>query len=302
MIQEVLGIDVGGTNVKISPVNQDGEVLSKEKFPTKPLYEDGKFLYNFTSIIKDQLIKYPLIKKIGIGVPGTITKDRMGIISLPNIQGMDNIQIIPELKSTFPDHDFFLENDAAAATLGEYKFSKEKMPDDVIFITLGTGVGGGAVLDGKIFTGGDGNAMEVGHVVASNGKTIEHNIGKRGIINIAADILKNSKEDSLMRSLKVLDIKDINKCAKKGDKLAREVFVTVGTYLGECIVSCVRVLDIKFILIGGGISKNIKYIEKSMWAEIHKFLPASYTDNMKIKAASMGNDAGIMGAASLCFQ
>jgi len=300
-MEEVLGIDIGGTNVKISPVNKSGEVLHKEKFPTAPMNEDGKFLENFIPIIREQLGKYPNIQKVGIGIPGNITKDRQSIINLPNIPGMDNVAIIPELKKNFPEHDFFLENDAAAAAYGEYIFSKDTLPDSLIFITLGTGVGGGAIIDGKLFAGGDGNAMEVGHMIASNGKLIEHNIGKKGIVMLAEEILEKSNKDSLMRPVEILGIKEIAKCAKKGDKLALETFNLVGRYLGQCIVSSVRVLDIKYILIGGGVSKTIDYIEEGMWQEIRSYLPPFYTDHMKIKVASMGNDAGILGAAALCF-
>lgn len=299
---EVLGIDIGGTNVKISTVNKTGEILDKQKYPTKPLYEEGIFLHNFISIVQEQLHKNKKIAKVGIGVPGTISKDRKSIINLPNIPGMNDTPIISELEKNFPQHEFYLENDATAAALGEYTFSEIKLPDDITFITLGTGVGGGAILNGKVFAGGDGNAMELGHIIASNGNTIEKNIGKQGLLSYANALLEESTLDSLLKNEQEFGTKEIIKAAKKGDEIALKVFKYMGKYLGECIVSSIRILDIKFILIGGGVSKAGSYIEESMWDVIHTYLPKSYTDNLEIKIATKGNEAGVLGAAALCFQ
>ncbi|MEM1137368.1 MAG: ROK family protein [Bacteroidota bacterium] len=300
-MENFLGVDIGGTNVKFGLVSSEGELLYKEKFRTKGVAENNDFAGNFSTLLEKQLDNNPNVKKVGIGVPGTVSKDRLTTLELPNIPSLNNVPFITILRKRFPNIIFHVENDANAAALGEYYFSKDKMPDDFIFITLGTGVGGGAIIDGKIFKGGDGNGMEIGHILASNGKTIEDNIGKKGILGMALTTIEGYKGKSVLSKMGVLDPKKVVKAAHQRDKLALEIFSEVGKYLGEAIVSGVRLLDVKTIMIGGGVSETFEYVQKSMHITIKKYLTPYYINPMKIKLATLGNNAGIIGAASLCF-
>jgi glucokinase len=117
--------------------------------------------------------------------PGSRRRDRTTLIEITAIPEIDGIAIVPDLKARFPDHDFYLENDANAAALGEYYFGEDKLPEDYIFVTLGTGIGGAAIIDKKVFKGGGGNAMEPGHVPSKNGKVLERNIGKKELLDLA---------------------------------------------------------------------------------------------------------------------
>lgn len=299
-MEKFIGVDIGGTNVKFGLVNSDGELLYKEKTKTKEVSE-GSFVNNFSDILIDHLKRNPTVSKVGIGVPGTVSKDRTTTLELPNIPALEKVPFIKLLREKFPKIVFHVENDANAAALGEYYFSKGTMPDNFLFITLGTGVGGGAVIDGEIFKGGDGNGMEIGHIIASNGRTIEDNIGKKGILGMALTTLEGYEGKSVLSEMGKLDPKKVVKAAHKSDKLALEIFKDVGQFLGEAVVSAVRLLDVKTVMIGGGVSDTFEYVKGSMNKTIHQYLTPYYTNNMEIRLATLGNNAGIIGAASLCF-
>ena len=143
--------------------------------------------------------------------------------------------------------------------------------------------------------------MEIGHIMSSNGKTIEENIGKKGILGMALTTLEGYEGKSVLSEMNKLDPKKVVKAAHKSDKLALEIFKDVGQFLGEAIVSAVRLLDVKTIMIGGGVSETFDYVKVSMNETIHEYLTPYYTKNMDIRLATLGNEAGIIGAASLCF-
>ena len=299
-MEEYIGIDVGGTNIKIGIVNEDGFLLKKEKYPTLILQESGQFINEFIKIIGQELKKNQHIKKVGIAVPGMISKDRLSTLYMVNIPEFNNVPLIPILEKKYPKISFFLENDANAAAIGELHFAKNKTPKDFIFMTLGTGLGGAAILNGEIFKGGNGNAMEVGHIISSNGKTAEENMGKKAIVDMAIKKKKKRKKISLVT--KKLTAKEIVIAAINDDPIAVEVFKKVGTILGETIVSTIRILDIKTIFIGGGVSKTFKIVKKNMNKTLKKRLPDYYLEGLDIRLATLGNDAGIIGAAALCFK
>jgi len=298
--EEYLGIDVGGTNVKFGVVTKNGKLQKKTKYPTLELRESKNFINVFVQKIKDQLKENSQIKKVGIAVPGLISKDRRSTVFMANIPEFNKVDLLSILEEKIPNISFFLENDANAAALGELHFSKSAVPDDFLFLTLGTGLGSGAVIDGEIFKGGNGNAMEAGHVITSNGKTAEENMGKKAIVAKALSKIRKGKKTSL--KAKGLDTKAIVIAALEEDKVAVKVFEKVGKTLGETLVSLIRVLDIDTVLIGGGVSRVFYIIEENMNKELKKRLPKYYADKLTIKLASLGNDAGIIGAAALCFK
>lgn len=296
-----LGIDVGGTTIKFGIVNQNGELQQKFKIPTNTLRENGNFIDEFTKTITQQLALHPSIQKVGIAVPGTISIDRKYTLEMANIPEFNNVPLIDLLEKENPNISFFLENDANAAALGEYYFSKNQMPENFIFITLGTGLGSAAVINGKIFKGGDGNGMEVGHIVTGNGKTAEQNTGKKALVKNTIKRIKKGKTQTNLTKKLAKDAKNIVLAAKSGDPVAVKVFEEVGHVLGEALVSTVRILDIKNIIIGGGVSKIFDIIKHNMDNVLEDRLTKYYTTDLDIKLATLGNDAGIVGAASLCF-
>lgn len=297
-MEQVLGIDVGGTNVKFGLVDAKGNLTEKIKYPTADLMVKGDFVTNFVATVKKELSKHKHIKKVGIGVPGLISKDGTTVVRAANIPAFDGANLIKTLKSKIRGKSFAMENDANAAALGEFVFNKKEVGNNFLMITLGTGVGGGAVIDGKLFRGGSGNAMEIGHIYGGKGRSIEEEIGKKGIVRKANSLIKEYPK-SILASKKTIDAKKVAKAALANDTVGIKVFEHVGQYLGQCIVSGVRILDLHSIIIGGGVSETFPILEKSMMAIINDKLGPYYTSDLKIHKATLGNDAGILGAASL---
>ena len=295
-MENFFGIDVGGTNIKLGVVSSDGEMISKIKYPTKAK-ED--FVSYFIDILQTEFEKYPDVKKVGIGIPGVISKDRTTLLEIPNIPNLNGVNIKGEIDKAFPDKVFHLENDAAAAALGEYYFSKSKAPEHYIFITLGTGVGGGVIIDHDIFKGGDGNSVEIGHILARNGKTLEKNIGKKGIMKRFKKL--EEKYDSPLYSMELVEPKNIAQAGLEGDPVGIKIFTDVAEYLGESLVSAIRLFDIKTVIIGGGLAVSFDIIKKPIEKILSENLTKYYTDHISIRMAELGNNAGIMGAASLCY-
>lgn len=297
-MEKVLGIDVGGTNVKFGLVDSNGNMTDKIKYPTANMISQGIFIDNFIETIKTELNKHPTVKKVGLGIPGLISKDGQQVVKAPNIPDFDGTDLIPLLKSTFKGVAFAMDNDANVAAYGEFVFNKKEVGSNFMMITLGTGVGGGAVIDGKMFKGGSGNAMEIGHIFSGSGKSIEEEIGKKGIVKKAQKLSKKYPK-SLLATKKNLDAKKVAQAAIKGDLAAIKVFKHVGRYLGECIVSGIRILDIHSVIIGGGVSETWSIIDGCVMEVVHEKLGPYYTKDLKIHKASLGNNAGILGAAAL---
>lgn len=303
-MEKIFGIDIGGTNVKIGVVETNGTLLDKVKYPTKEVAEDGRFVENFIEILKKHFEIHPDISRVGIGVPGTISKDRRMTLELSNIPSLNYTPFIERLEEAFPKKHFALENDANAAALGEFCFSlNENIADSFLFITLGTGVGGAAIIDKEIFTGANGNGMEVGHMISSSGKVVEAHAGKKGIVAAAHKYLKKEDKKSFLDQYDgEFTAKEVVKGAKKGDAICLKVFRKVGKKVGECIVSSLRVLDLNTIYIGGGVSDTFPFIQESMHSKINDYLSEYYTKNLTIEVATLENEAGIVGAASLCLK
>jgi glucokinase len=299
-MEKYMGIDVGGTNVKIGIVDRQGGMESKIKYATAQLRQGEDFVNGYIEILETEFEKHPEVKEVGIGIPGTLSVDRTRCLEIPSIPVLDGVDLQPRLKAKFPAKEFYLENDANVAALGEYYFSGSKIPVNYLFVTLGTGVGSAAIINKKIFIGGDGNAMELGHILSKNGKELEENIGKRGIMGRARKLIQKKKTS--LSKIKEFDPKTIIREAENGDKVSIKIYKEVGEFLGEGLVATIRLLDIKTILRGGGVAASFDLIYDSLLDTLESNLTPYYTKDLVIKPAEWGNYAGIIGAACLCFK
>ncbi|NBA86729.1 ROK family protein [Emticicia sp. CRIBPO] len=302
MATEYLGIDVGGTNVKMGIVNaESGNITNFYSHDTGSWRSSGHFIERLGDAIAVQLKENPEVQKVGIGVPGLITRDRLYLVEITAIPEIDGMAIIPQLRERFPNHEFFLENDANAAALGEYYFGEGEIPEDYIFVTLGTGVGGAAIIDKQVFKGGGGNAMEPGHMPSRNHKVLERNIGKNELLDLANSMRQEYKNVTKLPADGSISTTGLVAAASEGDDLALKIFDEVGTMLGDGLVSMIRILDITTILIGGGLSASFDYIMPAVTRQLEFWLTPYYLKTLDIKRATLANDAGLLGAASLCF-
>ncbi|HYH55041.1 MAG TPA: ROK family protein [Anseongella sp.] len=292
----ILAIDIGGTSSKFGLVSGNGEISGDKKFETEKAV--GRFgLAGFLeNEIRAYIREFPRIEGIGMGLPGLLSRERKEILELPNIPEVGRLPVVAALSEKFPGLPLKIENDAKCATLGEYHFGKHAGMDDFLLVTIGTGIGSGVIIGGKLFLGARGNGMELGHILTGGEKTLEEQIGSSGFLNYARE-QAGSRETILQRD--GFSAKDIFDAAEKGDALAVSLFGYMGRLLGEALVAAVRLLDVTTLLLGGGVSGAFDYILPELEKALGDHLPAYYTASLKIEKASLGNNAGLLGAASL---
>jgi len=297
-----MGVDVGGTHLKIGLVSREGEIISFDKEDTKGYREDPRgFNVCFLEVMGEYLSKYPEVDKVGIGLPGLITKDRTTTLEIPAIPELNGYQLKKNLSEKYPGIIFRMENDANAAALGELKFGTSDPSEDFLFITMGTGIGSALVDDGKIFKGARGNGLEMGHMLSRGNARLETLIGRNGILNIMERMIHAYPEKAGELVDKELGTHLLVDTAVKGNPVSLMVFEEVGDILGEAIVSTIRILDVNEVFFGGGISAGLEFMMPSLEKTIRQYLTKYYLDGLKLKKASLENNAGTLGAAALCF-
>ena len=303
------GIDIGGTAVKVGLFNEDGVLLNKWDFTTQKT-GNGKDILRDAAIfilwkMKELDITYDQVLGVGIGIPGPV-KDNGEVLELANLgTGYFNIEEemiqLTRLRSR-------AGNDANLAALGELWMGGGKGYHNMVLVTLGTGVGGGIILNGTILAGSNGAAGEIGHIYVNDKETDRCGCGKTGcleqyasatgIVRIAKQMMKASSEESAMRYFPELSAKAIFDCAKEGDKLATQVVEMSCYYLGVALANIAQVIDPEVFVIGGGVSKAGAIITETT----KKYYNSHVMDALKNKEfilATLGNDAGIYGAAKL---
>ncbi|MBM3168713.1 MAG: ROK family protein [Algoriphagus sp.] len=299
---QFLGVDVGGTHVKIGLVDRSGDLLEFHKEDTTSYREHSSgFGVNFVSILEKYLKLYPQIGKVGIGLPGMISKDRTTPLEIPAIPDLNNFPLQATLKRSFPEHDFYLENDAAAAAIGEFHFGKGEVSDNFLFITMGTGIGSALVLDGKVFKGSRGNALEMGHMLSRGNAGLETLVGRKGILKIMGNLIAAYPEKAGNLVGKELGTHLLVDTAREGNEVSLMVFKEVGEILSEAIVSTIRVLDVTDVYFGGGISAGLEFMMPTIDYNTRKYLTSYYLKDLRLKKATLENNAGTLGAAALCF-
>ncbi len=266
----VLGIDVGGTTVKYGVVTESGDILDKQAFDTHA-WEDSaiSFVTNLTDRIKQYQEKYD-IKGIGIGLPGLLSQDRRSTHSLANIPVLSNQPILDMIENQVSNTSIKIENDAKCAALGEMYFGDNADCGDYLFIAMGTGVGGGYVIDGELFIGSNGNGTEIGHIPLKDGITLEDRIGQEKITARAYEALKSSKYAASILQERKLSPKVIYDAAVAGDFCARVIFEEVGNYIGETLVGIIRFADVHRFILGGGVAGAFEFIKPALERYIKK--------------------------------
>ena len=299
---QFLGVDVGGTHLKIGLVDKAGTLCDFYKEDTTGYREhaDG-FGPNFVGAIGKYLEKFPQVGKVGIGLPGMISKDRMTPLEIPAIPALNNFPLKAMLKAQYPKHEFFLENDAAAAAIGEFHFGKGAISDNFLFITMGTGIGSALVLDGEVFKGSRGNALEMGHMLSRGNTGLETLIGRKGILKIMANLIAAYPEKAGEMVGKELGTHLLVDTARTGNEVSLMVFKEVAEIISESIVSTIRVLDVTDVYFGGGISAGLEFMMPTIEYNTRKYLTPYYVKDLRLKKATLENNAGTLGAAALCF-
>ncbi len=294
------GIDLGGTTVKIAYFDETGEMLQKWEIPTVTEGNGARILPDIAASIRDFIeahqINETAILGMGIGVPGPV--DGKGIVNKCVNLGWGVFNIAEELTKLtgFP---VVAGNDANVAALGEYWKGGGKGCDNMVFATLGTGVGGGIVIDGKLLHGTHGSGAEIGHMVLKRDETAVCGCGKRGCVEQYCSATGIVRLANLHGMLDVT-CKDIFDDAKAGDKLALEVLDEYYEYLGEFLGTLCSVINPEAVVLGGGVSKAGEMLLTGVEPYFQKYVFHA-ASKVKFALASLGNDAGAYGAFKLAL-
>lgn len=306
------GIDVGGTSVKMGLFSVEGKLLEKWEIQTHTENEGEKILPDIAASINEKIEEKGLtrfqITGVGIGVPGPV--DDQGIIYGAANLGWGCKTLTKELKEMLGGLNVRAGNDANVAALGEMWLGAGLGEKHVLMVTLGTGVGGGVIADGKILTGASGSAGEFGHMCVNPHETEVCNCGLRGCLEQYASAtgikrleqlrLAENEDESILR-LQPYGAKEVFDAVKKGDRVAIEIAEQFGKYLGYAMATVATVVNPSVIIIGGGVSKAgeviLPYIEKPFRERAF-----SNQKDTKFVLAMLGNDAGICGAARLVLE
>ena len=296
---QYIGIDMGGTNIRLGPVNKEGEVGDLLYLSTKEYSSWDDLLVKLTSMIKEMGLDR--IKALGVGVAGGVLISK-GIMSYsPHIKWLNGVPIKESLVKAI-GLPVFLENDANAVTYGEWMYGAGKGFGSIICLTLGSGVGGGIILNKNLHRGEDGLGGEIGHMcVQPNGRVCR--CGKKGCLEayssasaLSAIYRERNQNGEAGYQLNAVQIYER---AIAGEKLALDVFTTFGEHLGIAIANSVNVLSIHHYVITGGVSRAWELffdpLEKALEANL--FNP--HRGMVKVLRGQLGDKAGVMGVARL---
>ena len=312
-----IGIDLGGTNIAIGIVDENYNIILKDKVPTRTERPTSAIMDDMANLCKSLLERLNLtfedIGSAGIAAPGSIDVEN-GVVRYSNNIKIENYPIARELKNRIPVKNVFVENDANAAALAEAKAGAGKGLDDVIMITLGTGVGGGIVIGGKLYSGFNYAGAELGHTVIEFGGRqctcgrkgcFEAYSSATGLINMTKEKLTETK-DTVMWEMVEGDINNTSgrtafDACRKGDKAGKEVVDMYIGYLACGLANMINIFQPEVLCIGGGVCGEGDYLLNPL-KELIKQNSYGYERqerNTQLKIAELGNDAGIIGAASL---
>lgn len=319
MSKKLLGIDLGGTTIKFGILTLEGEVQEKWAIETNTLENGRHIVSDIVESLKHRLSLYGLTKDdflgIGMGSPGAVDRTSKTVTGAFNLNWADTQEVgsVIEKEVGIP---FFIDNDANVAALGERWVGAGANNPDVVFVTLGTGVGGGVIADGNLIHGVAGAGGEIGHMIVDpeNGFTctcgnkgcLETVASATGVVRVARQLAEQYEGSSAIKAAidngDTVTSKDIFIAAEDGDKFANSVVERVSRYLGLAAANISNILNPDSVVIGGGVSAAGEFLRSRVEKYFVTFAFPQVKKSTKIKIAELGNDAGIIGAGSLANQ
>ncbi|XEC94831.1 ROK family glucokinase [Paenibacillus tarimensis] len=309
-----VGVDIGGTAIKVGICNEEGALIETYEGPSETEKGTETLLNNIAAyarkIVDDSAFRWEQVEGVGVGIAGFLDIPN-GIVKFsPNLPLQNvNLKEFLEMKLEKPVK---INNDANVAALGEAWAGAGKGIPHCVCYTLGTGVGGGIIINGKIVEGYDGMAGELGHMqIVPDLEAIQCGCGKMGcletvssatgIIRMANDAVKRGDRTSLSRVEHIM-AKDVFDAAKEGDEVAIRIVNRAAFYLGRSMAAVAVVLNPQCFIIGGGVSKAGEFLFEQVRDVFRKFTPEMAAEGVKIVPAELGNNAGVVGAAGLLLR
>ncbi len=324
-IRHAIGIDLGGTYTKLALVDKNGKVRCRTKLATTDYESKEALLTAIVSetrvILKEARLSFRDLLGVGIGVPGLVDFERGLVYYLTNVPGWKNVPLkkILEKRLSAKGGSAFggkvpvlVDNDVNLMALGESRFGAGQGAKDLVCITLGTGVGGGIIIDGRLYRGASSAAGEVGHMPLKEGGLkcncgsfgcLERYVGNRYIVDEIKSKIKSGRPTKIRELVKgdlsLITPEIISRAAKKNDALAIDCWRTVGRRIGITLSGVINLLNPEKIIIGGGLANAGEPLFKAIRDTVsERALPVSRSA-VKIVKAKLGNDAGMIGAAAL---
>lgn len=319
MDTNVIGVDMGGTKILAAVVDAEGQILATAKMPTQANDETSIVIDRISDCIKEAFqesgVSADTVRAIGIGAPGPLDPETGVVIFAPNL-GWKNVPLKTELEDRL-GIPTFVDNDVNVGTLGEHTYGSGRGIQNLVGIFVGTGIGGGIIMNGELFHGASKTAGEVGHIIVQEGGP-KCGCGNRGCLEALASrtamtkflrnaIIKKGKK-SVISKLTNGDLQQIRsgtlaKALRRKDKLTQKVFKRTTKYLGAGIGSIVNFLNPEMIVLGGGVVEALDedFIKKIRKAAKMYALPDTLK-GVQIVKAQLGDDAGVLGAAALARQ
>jgi glucokinase len=314
----ILGIDLGGSKILTAVVKSEGEVLSSNESTTRATEGRDIVIQSIVdsahSAMKQASCTISEISAIGIGAPGISNPEAGILFTSPNLPGWRNV-LLRDIIQNKLDKKAFLINDANAAALGELYFGAAHGTHNFIYITLSTGIGGGIVIDGKIYTGAIGTAGEIGHMtIDDNGPLC--NCGNKGcwealasgtaLAREAKRRIKEGAKTSVLKytegDLEKVTAQIIHSAAEQGDKLAKDLIARTGYYVGVGVANLINIFNPELIVIGGGLSNIGDMLLKPAFKVAAERSYKEAFQAVRLVSAGLGRNSGVLGAAAFALQ
>lgn len=306
LMRKAIGIDIGGTKINFAIVNEDGSLENKFRIPTPAFAGREEFMDTLEVNIEELLEKYEVCG-IGVGVPGLQDVENGIAIFAGNCPALKDTPVVEMLQRKF-NMPVYIDNDVRVATLGEFWFGAGKNAETLICITLGTGIGSGIIIKGKLWRGTNYVAGEIGHTRLRE-NWLSSTLGMDGTLEAISSgpaiatayekLIKGEKMDGMVdTSLKASEVADK---AKSGDEMALRVFQEAGYYLGIGVANYVNIINPELVIIGGGLADVGDLLLKPAYITYQKYATEVAKRICRITMAELGNDAGVAGAGAMVF-
>ncbi len=307
----VLAADLGGTNLRVAAINENGNICYQTRTNTPKQGDADKIVELILKLAEENCRAAASAGEVSgftVAVPGTVNPVSKIISNAPNVPALENFPLAVTLSNKL-NLPVDIENDANAAAVGENWLGASKGFQNSICVTLGTGVGGGIIIDGKILRGVDGTAAEIGHIcVEPNGVLcgcssygcVEQYSSAQAIVRLTRQLESRYPESSLRNEPDLTSL-DIYNAGKNGDSLALEVFLQQGYYLGVALAGLINVLNPEVIVIGGGAAAGSDLFMPHLLEQVNRRAYRQPVKRVKIVLAQCGDNAGILGAAKLAL-
>lgn len=319
MSKKIIGIDLGGTSVKLAILTTEGEIQEKWSIKTNILDEGSHIVPDIIDSIKHRFETYGLTKEdflgVGMGSPGVVDSEAGTVIGAYNLN-WKTLQLVKDQFESALGLPFFIDNDANVAALGEQWVGAGNNNPNVVFMTLGTGVGGGVIAAGNLIRGVKGAGGELGHITVDFDAPFACTCGKKGcletvasatgIVNLTRRYAEEYAGDAQLKQLiddgEEVTAKDVFDLAKEGDDLALIVYRHFSNYLGIACANIAAVLNPAYIVLGGGVSAAGEFLLDGVRNVFADNSFPQIKESTQIVLATRGNDAGVLGAASLVLK